>query len=107
MDRHLKVAKAFSRAGESYNQHALVQSFAAQRLATKILAQEGPTLGTILEVGCGTGMLSRHLISHADHYVLTDFSLPLLRKAHEQVRGEHVSPLVVDGEHPCFSASFD
>ncbi|HUX79498.1 MAG TPA: methyltransferase domain-containing protein [Alphaproteobacteria bacterium] len=107
MNRTLKVAKAFSRAEESYNEHALVQNFAAQRLATKILAQEGPTLGTLLEVGCGTGMLSRHLVSHAKHYVLTDFSFALLQKAHKQVRGGHVFPLVVDGEHPCFSASFD
>lgn len=107
MKRSLKVSQAFSRAADSYDQHALVQSFTAQRLAAKILTQENSSLGTILEVGCGTGMLSRHLIAHAGHYVLTDFSLPLLQKAHEQVRGEHVFPLVVDGEHPCFSASFD
>lgn len=107
MSRSLKVLQAFSRAGESYNQYALVQNFAAQRLATKILTQEGSTLGTILEIGCGTGMLSQHLISHADHYVLTDFSFSLLQRAQEQVRGGHVSSLVVDGEHPCFSASFD
>ncbi len=107
MNRSSKVLEAFSGAGESYNQHALVQNFAAHRLATKILTQEGPTLGTVLEIGCGTGMLSRHLVSQADHYVLTDFSFSLLQKAQEQVRGEHISPLVVDGEHPCFSASFD
>lgn len=107
MARHSKVEQAFSRARESYDQYALVQDFVAQRLATNILTKEGPSLGTILEIGCGTGMLSRRLASHADQYVLTDISFSLLQKAQEQARGGHVFPLVVDGEHPCFSASFD
>ncbi len=107
MKRSLRVSQAFSRAVDSYDQHALVQSFIAQRLAAKILTQEQPSLGTLLEVGCGTGLLSRHLVSHADHYVLTDSSFSLLQKAQEQVKGDNVYPLVIDGEHPCFSASFD
>jgi len=107
MSRPLRVSQAFSRVVESYDQHALVQKFAAESLSAKILNQEGSALGTVLEVGCGTGILSSCLASYADHYVLSDISLPLLQKAREKVTEEHISPIVVDGEHPCFSASFD
>ncbi|OJW47212.1 MAG: hypothetical protein BGO67_02840 [Alphaproteobacteria bacterium 41-28] len=107
MTRHSKVVQAFSRAKDSYDQYALVQNFVAQRLAANILRKEGTSLGTILEVGCGTGMLSHRLALHADQYVLTDISFSLLQKAQGQARGGHVFPLVVDGERPCFSASFD
>ena len=93
MNRSLKVSQAFSRARDSYDQYALVQDFVAQRLAATILTKEGPTLGTLLEVGCGTGMLSRRLASHADQYVLTDISFSLLQKAQEQAKGRTFSLL--------------
>src|ERR1700722_6127098 len=107
MSRSLKVSQTFSRAAEAYDRHALIQRFIAQKLAAKVLKQERASLGTVLEVGCGTGILSQYLASHADHYVLTDISFSLLQKAQRKVGGAHVSPLVVDGGRPCFTASFD
>ncbi|MBY0292877.1 MAG: methyltransferase domain-containing protein [Alphaproteobacteria bacterium] len=107
MTRLLKVSQAFSRAAKSYDCHALIQNFVAQRLAKKIFNQVDSSLGDVLEVGCGTGILSQHLASKAAFYVLTDISLALLQKAEEKVRNAQVIPLVVDGEHPCFTASFD
>ena len=107
MNRSLKVSQAFSRVAETYDQHSLVQKFAAQRLAAKIFSQEGPSLGTVLEIGCGTGTLTSLLVSHADHFVVTDIAFPLLQKMREKVKQLQVSPLVVNGEHPCFTASFD
>ncbi len=107
MNRRLKISQAFSHAAETYDQHAVVQNYVAQRLTARVLNPEKPSLGTVLEVGCGTGILSHHLIPHAETYVLTDLSFSLLGKAQEKVRGDHVFPLIVDGERPCFSASFD
>ncbi len=107
MSRLLNVAKTFSQAACTYDTHALIQKLIAQRLAAKVLLQNPASLGTVLEVGCGTGMLSTHLVPHADPYVLTDISLPLLEKAQKKVKDPSVLPLVVDGEKPCFSASFD
>jgi malonyl-CoA O-methyltransferase len=102
-----KVSHAFSQAAETYDHCAVIQHFTAQRLATKILTQEGPSLGRVLEVGCGTGILSKHLSSYADLYVLTDISFSLLQKARKKASGKHVFPVIVNGEHPCFTASFD
>lgn len=107
MKRSLKISQAFSGAAESYDQHSFVQNFVAQKLARKILDQKKASLGTVLEVGCGTGILSEQLVSYADHYILSDFSFSLLQKAREKVRGDRVIPIVVDAEHPCFSASFN
>lgn len=107
MNRITKVSQAFSRSVETYDQHAFIQRFTAQRLASKIVNDEAPSLGMVLEVGCGTGILSEHLAPHADSYVMTDVALPFLQKARAKVLGANVFPLVVDGEHPCFTASFD
>lgn len=105
MNRLSKISQSFSHAVLTYDHHALIQKFAARRLAFKILTT--PTLGNVLEIGCGTGILSEHLVSHANLYVLTDISLPLLRQAEKKVNSPQVVPLVVDGEQPCFSACFD
>jgi len=107
MNRSLQVAKKFSNATDTYDQHALIQKFVAQSLASKIFNREGPSLGTILEIGCGTGILSQYLTSRTDYYVLTDISFPLLQKAGKKIKGNHILPLVVDGELPCFTACFD
>jgi len=107
MNRITKVSQALSRSVETYDQHALIQRFTAQKLASKIINDEEPSLGMVLEVGCGTGILSKYLAPHAKSYVMTDVSLPFLQKARGKVFGDNVFTLVVDGEHPCFTACFD
>lgn len=107
MARSLKISQAFSRAAASYDQHAVVQNFVAGRLATKILGQKRASLGTILEVGCGTGFLTPHLLPHCTRYVLSDFSYSILKVAMEKTQDERILPLVLNAEYPCFSASFD
>jgi len=107
MNRLHKISRAFSRANESYDQHAHVQSFVAHRMISKILNENKTPLGTILEIGCGTGILSSQLVPYSDVYILSDIALPLLQKAREKVETKNVHAVIVDGEHPCFSASFD
>lgn len=120
MSRVQKVSRIFSRAAQSYDQQAVVQDFVARRLALRVLhsfrerhsresgdLEQTPNLGTVLEVGCGTGILPPHLLPYCSQYVLSDFGYPLLQKAMEKVQDERVFPLVMDAEHPCFSASFD
>ena len=107
MNRLQRVSRAFSEAQDSYDNNALIQNYVAQSLSNKILAQNSSSLGTVLEIGCGTGILSSHLIPNAKQYVLSDISYSLLCKARERVDADHVYSIVVDGEHPCFTASFD
>lgn len=56
------INKSFSRQASSYALHAQVQTRSAHMLANFI--EESKTLlphGTILELGCGTGLLTKHL----------------------------------------------
>lgn len=62
MDLKDTIANHFSRASTSYDQYAVMQQQAALSLIRRLidLPQELP-LGPVLEVGCGTGIVSREL----------------------------------------------
>lgn len=56
------ISANFSRQAHTYEQSAGVQRITAQRLASRIVKQaKVPADGALLEVGCGTGLLSEHL----------------------------------------------
>lgn len=107
MSRLHQVLRSFSDADKTYDASGILQAFVAERLAERVLHGQPSSLGNVLEIGCGTGFLSRHLVDSADFYALTDLSLPLLTQARGKVPHAHVTPLVVDGEKLCFTASFD
>ena len=56
------IARGFSENAASYESHARVQARAARWLG-EVLAKEGKTLpeGPVLEIGCGTGLVTREL----------------------------------------------
>ncbi len=59
----VKIIDAFARAAVNYDNHADVQVVAASRLAAYMEANTRDlTDGTILEVGCGTGLFTRRLL---------------------------------------------
>ncbi|MFH0953513.1 MAG: methyltransferase [Verrucomicrobiota bacterium] len=61
LDRHSESVRArFSAAAKSYDAHAEVQKAVAERLAGLLPKDLLP--GRILEVGCGTGLLTKHLL---------------------------------------------
>ena len=106
MSRPAHVMHISSKAERTYDDHAIIQKFAARGLAERIFSKR-TALGCVLEIGCGTGILSTHLANHADFYVLTEPSPALLEVALQKVPLPHVVPLVVDGDQLCFTASFD
>ena len=57
------ISSNFAKQSQSYNQTARAQKFAADRLANRITSQiTNSSPGNVLEVGCGSGLLSKHLI---------------------------------------------
>jgi malonyl-CoA O-methyltransferase len=69
--RSALVAARFGARARSYELHATLQRAVANRLARLLPERDCPR---VLELGCGTGLLSRHLIARypAGSFVLTD-----------------------------------
>lgn len=61
----LKVARRFTKAADTYDAQAIAQCSIAVKLASK-LSETGLKGGRFLEIGCGTGLLTREYRRHCD-----------------------------------------
>lgn len=105
-----RIAARFD-AADGYEQAARVQRIAAMELARRISCRHdrgGPA--RILEIGCGTGLLTRELrrlFPHA-HITATDIAPRMLERLAAQMPGdERLSLHVMDGETPDLPGPFD
>lgn len=113
--RKTAVAHNFGRASPHYDAHASLQAVVAQQLARAILASHPASGLSVLEIGGGTGGLTRHLLPALcpSMYLFSDLSWPMVRRAswfpehdalgetpQENCGGIGLSPhrLVMDGE---------
>lgn len=110
-DHRQRVTEAFSAACD-YDRHALVQKEAAQRLAARIANLHLPPLPRILEIGCGTGHLTKALLDQGigGEWLVTDLSRKMIERCRSRI-GERpwLRYAVVDGEQalPHFAGQFD
>jgi malonyl-ACP O-methyltransferase BioC/dethiobiotin synthase len=108
------LAGRFGLAAAGYDRFAAVQRIAADRLAQRILSAGLPARPRILEVGCGTGLLTERLaarLPEAD-WTVTDLSAGMLRYCRTRLaRILLPSPpphfLVMDAEAPALRPGFD
>lgn len=56
------IKKQFEKSFETYDQNAIVQQLMAKKLISA-LVETGSNFDTVLELGCGTGILTRELIN--------------------------------------------
>ena len=106
--RRQAVAAAFGGAAASYAANADLQQRVAGRLAERIAALPLAPAPRVLEIGCGTGFLSRALAARlpdAD-WVITDLAEPMVRECRRGFSGD-AAFLVMDGERPCLAGGFD
>jgi malonyl-CoA O-methyltransferase len=93
----------FGAAAAGYDRHAGVQREVAARLSARIARLDLPARPRILEIGCGTGMLTRMLgacFPEAD-WTITDLSPAMLDVARSGLRlGGVARYRVMDGEYP-------
>jgi malonyl-CoA O-methyltransferase len=96
-----RVAASFSAGAAAYDQMAGVQRQVAERLAMRIAATRPCPPDRILEIGCGTGLLSTHLAAlyPQAELVLTDISPVMLERASLRL-GARASYRRMDGEAP-------
>ncbi len=108
---HEKIRKSFGRASNRYDQYAFVQQQVSDRLAKRLQHVALPFAPKILEIGAGTGALTRKLQKlwgHAD-YVMSDISWQMMSYARSLTprSGPKTSFVVMDAHHPAMQKQFD
>ncbi|AKU92010.1 Biotin synthesis protein BioC [Vulgatibacter incomptus] len=97
------MRRAFSAAAASYDEGAGAQQEVASRVAALVLEAPPAAGARILEIGCGTGLLTKRLVSALPdrRFWVTDLSPAMLERCREQV-GEAEGRIfrVMDGEWP-------
>jgi malonyl-CoA O-methyltransferase len=101
IDRKTRIAEAFSLQAEAYDGAAEVQKLVADELARRIGELSSVPPQRILEIGCGTGILSQRLADAFPHseFLLTDVSPSMLNRCRSRL-GDHYGYQLVDGERP-------
>lgn len=101
--RKATVAAAFGAAAGTYDTGAGLQRAVARRLAERVAALPLPRHPRILEIGCGTGLLSQALRARLGpaEWVVTDLSPAMLARCRAAL-GDPPDTVfqVMDGEHP-------
>lgn len=101
--RKKRIASAFGAAVAGYEDHAGVQRIAARTVADLAALLPMESSARILEIGCGTGLLTREIGKYwpAATLVATDLSEGMVRRAADgaMLAGMFMS---MDGERPWF-----
>ncbi|OAN42923.1 SAM-dependent methyltransferase [Paramagnetospirillum marisnigri] len=100
MDRKRRVEAAFSAAAATYDSAALAQARAADLLAAALPAL--PPTARVLELGCGTGLLTRRLLERLPtgaSLLATDLS-PAMVEATARLDDPRLTILAMDAERP-------
>jgi malonyl-CoA O-methyltransferase len=96
--RSAEIAARFGARAASYELHAGLQRAVADKLAGYLPELERPH---VLELGCGTGLFSRHLVKRYPHghFVLTDVAPAMIAECRRNLAGlgpAHISFEVMD-----------
>lgn len=104
---HSRVAARFDCAAATYDDHSAIQRAAAQRLAAQIAGAGLPPRPRVLEIGCGTGHLTRRLSIHLPgaHILATDIAPGMVAACRAGL--PHLDFAVMDGAHLAVTGPFD
>ncbi|MDE2260510.1 MAG: methyltransferase domain-containing protein [Betaproteobacteria bacterium] len=105
MTRQGRIACSFGRASATYDGASELQARAARSLAARVLgyAWNQPN---VLEVGCGTGGLTRLLLPHLPgNWVISDIAPAMLDAARALLPSTGAQFRIVDGEAPDLPAA--
>jgi malonyl-CoA O-methyltransferase len=108
MMRKAEIGAAFGAAADHYEACADVQRSVARHLAEMAASHPLPGNPRILEIGCGTGLLTREIrtLWPSARLIATDLSADMLQVARQ--KGLDAELMTMDGEAPAFEGpSFD
>ncbi len=106
-DYHQRIAARFAAAARTYDAHSAVQRHAAQRLAGLIATSGLPPRVRALEIGCGTGHLTRLLTIHLPGARILATDIAPAMAAACRARLPMLDFAVMDGARPAVAAPFD
>ena len=102
-----KIINNFNHGARTYNSSADVQAFVAQQLASRLKLT---SVNHILEIGCGTGMYTQHLIKRFPNasLLLTDIASQMVQACQERFsHNTLIKAVCVDGEKIETDKQFD
>ena len=102
-ERKDKIASAFGAVAKGYEDHADVQRIVARTVADLASLHALPENARILEIGCGTGLLTREIGQRwpSASLVATDLAANMVEHAADGAMQAGMF-LPMDGEHPWF-----
>ncbi len=105
-DRKARIGAAFGAAAARYEASAGVQRLVAAHLAAMTARERLPETARILEIGCGTGLLTREIrrLWPRATLVATDLAPEMLAMARQDGTADQL--LAMDGEHPVFEGAW-
>lgn len=99
-----QILHNFNQHVQSYDTHAQIQAHAAHHLAS--LVEHQGRADSILEIGCGTGLLTNHLSkTKPSLYLVSDISKAMVRHCQQRIPQNNF--LVMDGELLAIDCTFD
>lgn len=107
-DRKQIIAQTFGQKSDEYDHHATLQKDIAAHLASLLPQLE--TGAKILEIGCGTGFLTHHLINlYPDAKLsITDISPDMVKRCRTGAANHpHIEFQIMDGENPPLQDNYD
>jgi malonyl-CoA O-methyltransferase len=107
-NRSAAIAQSFGARAASYEENADLQRAVAKRLARLLPPLKAPR---VLELGCGTGLFSRHLLARYPDgtFVFTDLAPSMIEQCRLNLNGlgKRVSFGVMDAARPTAEGPFD
>ncbi|MFN4148057.1 MAG: methyltransferase [Rhodocyclaceae bacterium] len=104
------IARRFGAAAATYDAHSAAQRHAAQRLAEFLVTLNLPPRPRVLEIGCGTGHLTRLLVQHLPgaSILVSDIAMPMVAVCRQRLGSRpSLGFAVMDGSRPAVTAPFD
>lgn len=107
-NRKRDIAHSFGRAVGSYDHNAPVQRESGRQLLQHIAEHHRIPLHNGLEIGCGTGLLTDHLLTRysATNWLITDLSPQMVSHCRDQYAGR-ANFQVLDGESAALQSQYD
>lgn len=105
------VARRFAAAATRYDASARVQARIATAMAERLAACDLPDGARVLEIGCGTGLLTAASLTRLPrvrHWLATDIAPGMVAACRDRLSGEpRLSVAAMDGEGPATTGPFD